>query len=137
MRKEFTKAFGANIRHRVDIDNRVVVCKIRPSKDIFRLLNRFGRITPNDFSTAKSGGEYKGVAKCSFKDDFDGEYGKKIATAKANIKYHKALIADLKKVRDKFLKSRLEAINSELEREIEKLDRCQSHLKRLVNENNE
>lgn len=137
MRKEFAKAFGADIRHKVDIDNRVVVCKIRPSKDILRLLNRFRRIAPDDFSTVKSGGEYKGVAKCSFKDDFDGEYGKKISTAKANIKYHKALIADLKKVRDKFLKSRLEAINNELEREIEKLDRCRSHLERLVNESNE
>ena len=47
------------------------------------------------------------------------------------------MIADLKKVRDKFLKSRLEAINNELEREIEKLDRCRSHLERLVNESNE
>lgn len=137
MRKEFAKTFGADIRHKVDIDNRVVVCKIRPSKDILRLLNRFRRIAPDDFSTVKSDGEYKGVAKCSFKDDFDGEYGKKISTAKANIKYHKALIADLKKVRDKFLKSRLEAINNELEREIEKLDRCRSHLERLVNESNE
>ena len=137
MRKEFAKAFGANIRHKVDINNRVVVCKIRPSKDILRLLNRFRRIAPDDFSTVKSSGEYKGVAKCSFKDDFDGEYGKKVATAKANIKYHKALIADLKKVRDKFLKSRIETINNELEREIEKLERCQSHLERLINESNE
>lgn len=137
MRKEFAKAFGADIQHKVDIDNRVVVCKIRPAKDILRLLNRFRRIMPNDFSTVKGGGEYKGVAKCSFKDDFDGEYGKKVATAKANIKYHKALIADLKKVRDKFLKSRLEAINNELEREIEKLDSCQTYLERLIAESNE
>ena len=57
MRKEFAKAFGADIRHKVDIDNRVVVCKIRPSKDIFRLLNRFRRIAPDDFSTVKSGGD--------------------------------------------------------------------------------
>ena len=84
-----------DITYRVDKENKIVICwlsncELIPEDRIHKYASI--RIYDKDFLI---NGTFKGVARCSDEDEFDVEYGKKLALSRAKAKRCKAINEEL------------------------------------------
>ena len=85
----------SDIKFQIDEKNKVVICKLMNCKDIAE--DRIWKYT-NDFMGRKYRipNVFIGVARCAPEDEFNVEYGKKIALTRAKIKRSKAINNEIK-----------------------------------------
>ena len=78
-----------DIRYKIDKENRVIVCTISGCSNI--VLDRIYKYMPHfssygDYNRFEIRDRYTGIAKCAPKDEWDEEYGKRLALTRAKIK---------------------------------------------------
>lgn len=84
-----------DIEFKIDKKNRLVMCKLKGCQDIaWRRIKKYSKF--EDFRLHKIKSIYIGIAKCRADDEWDEEYGKKLALLRARTKRAKDINRELK-----------------------------------------
>lgn len=128
---------GGNITYYINEDSGVVVAKIimesyEPFEIVESIVSRIIRADQHNapyeifacggFRSIKLPKYCTGIARCSPKDTFDVETGKKIALARAQQKYHALLSKSLDRISDHFCRIVM-AINGRMNFELEQAEK--------------
>lgn len=84
-----------DIEFKIDKENKVIVCKLKDCENIaWRRIDKYLDI--HDFENHAIKNTYIGVAKCRADDEWNEEYGKKLALLRARTKRAKDINRELK-----------------------------------------
>lgn len=124
--------------YKADTKNNVVIAELNDTKSY---MTRISDDTGKDFRDyymldlkTENYDTWKGIAKCDPKDKFDIQYGKKLASTRADLKYHKALIDDYRKFRRYILLHNLSIVNELIQKETKTIDKLNKHLDKILKE---
>ena len=86
-----------DLHYTVIKDKGIVICRLSGCSDIAidRIFKYTGELCDSELYQLKDC--YFGVAKCAPEDEFDAEYGKKLALSRAKIKRNKAITRMIRK----------------------------------------
>lgn len=91
MMKSQTKV---NTKYYVDEEKEVVACVLTVTDEVLNKLHKYGLATEY-FPYEPDVRKYTGVARCSLEDEFDVEYGKRLAEYRASYKRWKDVNCEL------------------------------------------